>query len=139
MLNQLKLYGVILAVLLVVDFLWIGVVANRFYVREFGEIGRISDGKFQVIYWAAVGVYLLLGLGLLLLALPRVNAEDAWYWAAIWGGLVGLITYGVYDFTNHATLKHWPVLLLTVDMAWGTFVCALTTVVARWARDSWVN
>jgi uncharacterized membrane protein len=36
--------------------------------------------------------------------------------------------YGVYDFTNYATLRDWPLALALADTAWGavaTAVCAL--------------
>lgn len=138
MLNQLKLYVSLLISLLAVDFVWIGLVANRFYVREFGEMGRTKGGKFDVIYWAAIGAYVLITLGLVLFVLPRVAADDPWWQAALYGAAFGLIVYGVYDCTNHATLKRWPMKLMAVDVAWGTFLSALGGVGGKFLRDGWL-
>jgi uncharacterized membrane protein len=48
--------------------------------------------------------------------------------AAAYGALLGFVVYGVYDFTNLATLRHYPVKLAIVDVAWGTFASALGAV-----------
>lgn len=138
MLTSLKLYFCVLGISLVIDFLWVGLAANGFYVREFGEMGRITDGKFQVVYWAAIAVYILLALGTVALVLPRVAPGDGWSMAFAWGALFGFIVYGVYDMTNHATLKHWPLLLCAVDMAWGTFLSGTVAVAGKLLRDRWL-
>jgi uncharacterized membrane protein len=46
------------------------------------------------------------------------------------GALLGLIAYGAYDFTNHATLAKWPVQVTVVDLLWGICVTALASAVA---------
>lgn len=128
-----------LIALAVVDFLWIGMLAQKFYVEQFGPVGRIADGKFQVIYWAAVMVYLLLAFAITAFALPKVMPEHSWTTAFIWGALLGLSVYGVYDMTNHATLTHWPLKLAFVDMAWGGFLCGVVTVIGKLLRDRWIS
>ena len=47
------------------------------------------------------------------------------------GALFGLVVYGVYDFTNYATLRHWPFALTLVDVAWGTLASAVAATAAR--------
>ena len=47
-----------------------------------------------------------------------------------WGGLFGLVVYGVYDMTNMATLERWPVRMVWVDICWGCFLCGATTAFA---------
>jgi uncharacterized membrane protein len=50
--------------------------------------------------------------------------------AFAYGAGFGFVTYGIYDFTNYATLKSYPLVLLAADLAWGTFVCGLTSFAA---------
>ncbi|MGZ3710132.1 MAG: DUF2177 family protein [Bdellovibrionota bacterium] len=133
--NQIKIFLSVLVSLAVIDLLWIGMIAQRFYVQQFGLMGRISDGKFAVIYWAVIVDYLILAFGITTFALPKVMAEHSWSMAFIWGALLGLTVYGVYDITNHATLIHWPLALTLVDMAWGTFLCGAVTVIGKLIRD----
>ena len=46
-----------------------------------------------------------------------------------------LVAYGVYDLTNLATLRQWPVKLALVDTAWGTFASTLAGGVAAWVAQ----
>ncbi|HUG34336.1 MAG TPA: DUF2177 family protein, partial [Anaerolineales bacterium] len=48
------------------------------------------------------------------------------------GTLFGLVTYATYDLTNLATLRDWSLLVTVVDMIWGTFLTAATSVVVVW-------
>ena len=64
-------------------------------------------------------------LGLQIFVLPRVVAGQP-LTAALWGGLFGLIGYGIYDLTNYATLAQYALRMTVVDMSWGTVLFALT-------------
>jgi uncharacterized membrane protein len=44
--------------------------------------------------------------------------------AVLLGSLLGLVTYGTYDLTNHATVRDWPWIVTVVDLAWGTVLTA---------------
>ncbi|MGE3260980.1 MAG: DUF2177 family protein [Bacteriovoracia bacterium] len=139
MVTQLKLFFAVLVSLAIVDFLWIGLIAQKFYVQQFGPVGRITaDGKFDVVLWAAIAVYVILAFGITVFVLPKVLAGDSWSLAFIWGALYGLTVYGIYDMTNHATLNHWPLTLAFVDMAWGTFLGGIIAVIGKYLRDSWL-
>jgi uncharacterized membrane protein len=43
------------------------------------------------------------------------------------GAFFGLLTYGAYDLTNHATVVNWPVIVTVVDMTWGSFLTAVVS------------
>ncbi len=130
-----KVFLVTLVCLIVVDFLWIGVVAKSFYATHLAEIGNYEDGKLKVVYWSAVMVYLILAVGICVYALPLAAQSDSMLVAFAYGAGLGFVTYGIYDFTNYATLKSYPLILLAGDLTWGTFVCGLTTCVARYAQE----
>ena len=65
---------------------------------------------------AAVVVYLLIPLGIVLFALPRVSPEHLVSSALLWGFLFGIVLYGVYDMTNYSVLAKWPIKLVVVDI-----------------------
>ena len=52
--------------------------------------------------------------------------------AALMGALVGLMAYGTYDLTNHATLRNWSAALTLVDTAWGTLLASCAALAAYW-------
>lgn len=113
--------GVSILGFLVLDGLWLGVVMKDFYVRHLGPIGRITDGSFTPVWAAAAPVYVLLGIGVALFAVPRATSLGS---AAAFGALFGLVVYGVYDLTNYSTLAQWPAIVTIADMLWGTIACA---------------
>ncbi len=126
-------FGVGLVVLLVLDFVWLGLLMAGFYRRGLGHIARTAeDGSLSPVWPAAVPVYLLIVAGLLLFALARPGAHTVGG-AAVAGALFGLIAYGIYDFTNLSTLRDYPLQLAVVDILWGTFLCGMTAAAMRWA------
>lgn len=134
---SIKVFLLTLVFLIVVDFLWIGIVANSFYATHLAEIGNYQDGKIKVVYWAALMVYVLLAGGICVYALPLAMAADSLLMAAAYGAGFGFVTYGIYDFTNYATLKSYPLILLIGDLTWGTFVCGLATTFAFYVQKHW--
>jgi uncharacterized membrane protein len=41
------------------------------------------------------------------------------------GGLLGMVAYATYDFSNLAAIKNWPVVVTIVDIVWGTALSAI--------------
>jgi len=41
--------------------------------------------------------------------------------------LLGLFSYGIYEFTNWAIFKDWKPIVVVLDMLWGGTLFALTT------------
>lgn len=115
--------------LLVIDAIWLGGIARNFYQQAIQKtIG--TSGSFR-IYSAAI-VYLLLVAGIYLFVLPKISKQNALKDSLLWGGIYGLITYGIFDFTNHAIFPGWGLKVSIVDMIWGgiitTLAAYLTTV-----------
>lgn len=102
--------------LLVLDFLWLRVFSSNLYKNE---IGGLMKSKINFI--SAFFVYALLFIGIFLFVLNN-SYVDSVLLAAIFGGLFGLIVYGVYDLTNFAILKGYTLKITIIDMIWGTFL-----------------
>jgi uncharacterized membrane protein len=119
MIGLLKLYVLALPVLLVVDGVWLGLVAKGFYRRELGPL--MLDG-FRL--GPAALFYLLYAAGLVVLAIEPGLGRGSVLRAAVLGGVVGLVAYAAYDLTNYATLRGFTLRLVTVDLLWGTLMSA---------------
>ncbi len=120
----LKAYVVSLLTFLVVDGLWLAVVAKRFYGSQLGSLLREN-----VNFLAAGGFYLAYVGGVVFFAVAPALAEGSWKTAALRGAVLGLLAYGTYDMTNLATIKDWPLTMSLVDMAWGTFLTGMVATV----------
>lgn len=106
---------------ILLDGLWLGVLMKTYYRDQLAPIARLADGGFAPNWPAAAVVYLLLGVGLAIFAVPRASSLAS---AAAYGAVLGFVIYGVYDFTNYSTLRQWPFVLTLVDVAWGTVASA---------------
>lgn len=111
--------------LTVLDALWILGVAKKFYGDQMGFLFTKSVNFVPVAFF-----YPLYSLGILLLSVLPAITSASWVEALWRGALLGLVAYGAYDLTNHATISGWPVSMTLVDMAWGMTVTALTSVIA---------
>ena len=116
----LKTYVLALVPFIVLDALWLGVVAPRFYKKQIGFIMAENPN-----WTAAVLFYLLFIAGIVVFVTYR---ETSLQQAALRGALFGLVCYATYDLTNLATLEGWPIIVTVVDLCWGTFLCATTAV-----------
>ncbi|MFW6149788.1 MAG: DUF2177 family protein [Atribacterota bacterium] len=110
----IKLYLIALPVFFIIDMLWLGLVAKKFYQNQIGFLMKTN------INWvAAILFYLLFVLGLVFFVLSPGIAKRNLSYMIIAAILYGLITYSTYDLTNLATLKDWPLLITVIDIIWG--------------------
>jgi uncharacterized membrane protein len=115
----IKLYLLTLAVFLIIDMIWLGLVARTLYRKYLGFLMSPSPN-----WAAAILFYLLFIAGLLVFAVvPGLKAESMSR-AVLLGALFGLVSYATYDLTNLATIKDWPLIITIVDMIWGTVLAA---------------
>ena len=127
MLHTVKICLLCLPFTLLLDYIWLAKLMQGFYLTQLGPYARVRGATIIPVYWAAAIVYLLLPLGIVLFALPRVDPEHLAASSLAWGALFGLIVYGVYDMTNMSTLENWQVRMVWVDICWGCFLCGVTT------------
>jgi uncharacterized membrane protein len=113
---------------MVLDGVWLGLLMKSFYRDQLAPIVRLAEGGIAPNWPAAFVVYALLGTGIALFVIPRASTISL---AAAYGALFGLVVYGVYDFTNYATLRQWPFVLTLADLAWGVVACATAAVIVR--------
>lgn len=107
--------------LLVLDAIWLGLVARTFYRDQLGDL-MLPSPNFGI---AAI-FYLFFAVAVVVLAVLPAIASGSLSTAVIYGLILGLAAYGTYDVTNLATLKNWPPLMSIVDLAWGGFITAMT-------------
>jgi uncharacterized membrane protein len=135
--HTLKVYAAVLPVFLIIDFLWLGVIMSKFYKDELGVLARISNGALTPVIWAAGIVYLLIPLGIVLFALPKVSPDNMASSALFWGFIYGIVLYGVYDMTNYSLVSKWSLRMSIVDILWGGTINAIVTYVAA-ILDRWI-
>ena len=114
------LYLATLPLLPLFDLLWLGVIAKDFYRGHLGHLMR-SD----IVWSGAISFYFLYVAGLMYFAILPGVTSGSWTKALLLGALFGFFTYMTYDLTNLATLKDWPLIVVIVDIAWGTLLSGM--------------
>lgn len=105
-----------------IDFVWLGIVARDHYRRQLGHL-LADDANVP----AAIALYLVLAGGAFVFAvIPAIERGSATHALAL-GAAVGCFAYAVYDLTNLAVLRDWPLTTSLLDIAWGTALVATTS------------
>ena len=117
--------------LAVVDALWMGFVSRDFYKARLGQL--LLD---QPVWSIAIIFYLIHAAGISVFPVSMALGRDSWAAAALYGALFGFFAYSVYDVTNLATLRGWPMAVSLVDLAWGTLATAIAATASFYATKA---
>lgn len=124
LIKYVQLYLITLAAFFVIDMIWLGLVAKKFY-RD--QLGFIMAPK---VNWpAAIVFYLAFIVGLIYFVTYPAILRDSGVYAFFSGAFFGFICYATYDLTNLATLKNWPLKVTLVDLAWGSTLSAILSLI----------
>ncbi len=131
MVYYLKLYALSFLVFLLIDAVWLGVVARSFYANHLGYIMAERPN------WTAAFIfYAMFVAGVLLFVVNPALGRDSFWWAVAMGAAFGVVAYGTYDLTNQAVIKDWPFIVTVVDMIWGGVLSALVSaggfIIGKW-------
>lgn len=128
---MIKLYFISLGIFLLIDGLWLTLIAKNFYAKHLGYIMTPTPNLF-----AAGLFYLIYILTMVVLVVSPALEKSSLTMAITTGALFGLCAYATYDLTNMATIKDWPLIVTVVDLIWGTTLSAsiasLTFLISKW-------
>lgn len=122
---DLRNYGIMLGIFLVIDFIWLTVIAKSLYAQH---LGYLMAPKANLV--AALIFYLLFVVGLQFFVLNPALLNGNWVSVLLSGMFFGLVTYATYDLTNLATVRDWPILITFIDLVWGSFVSGITALLS---------
>jgi len=117
----ITLYLISVPLFFLIDLLWLGVIAKNIYQDKLGHL------LGEVNWIAAVIFYLIFLAGLTFFATYPAVLAGKLSTAILYGAFFGFVTYVTYELTNLALLKGWPLSIVFIDIAWGTFLGAFVT------------
>lgn len=117
--SALRLYLIAAAVFLLLDLLWLGLVAQGLYERHLGDL-LAEDPNVA----AAVLFYAIFLAGLVYFVIAPAVEQRSPRSALVRGAAFGLVTYATWDLTSLAVIEGFPVAIVPVDMAWGAVLAA---------------
>lgn len=110
--------------LVLFDMIWFSVSLSTVYKPLFYNLQK----KFIFRVWSGIVVWILIGL--------FIAIDQCWvikrtpFDPRLLGFLYGFIIYGVYNFTNYATLYKYNLKVVLVDTLWGTLNIGMTSLFA---------
>jgi uncharacterized membrane protein len=110
MVNQLKIFGLVLFVFLLVDLPMILLINKKMYTDQFSKLGESPKG--YIVYVYAALCYVLMAISLQYFAVSQGSFMNAL--------VLGLVIFGVYNTTNLSTLNNYEIKTAAIDTAWGT-------------------
>ncbi len=118
--NYIKTYLIAGGVYWLVDFIWLGFIASKFYQRQ------LSGLLAEKIKWpAAIVFYSLFPIGVIIFSVIPGLKENSLLKTLSLGALFGFFTYATYDLSNYITIADWPLKVVVVDILWGIFISTL--------------
>lgn len=118
----------------VIDMVWLGLMAPRLYFPIMGDIVRNP-----INLPAAIAFYALYPVGLVIFAVAPALSAGSLGHALLYGALFGFFTYLTYDLTSLAVVRNYNWTLVLVDMAWGTVLGCAAAGVAYLATSYFVR
>ncbi|MDM9649090.1 DUF2177 family protein [Rhizobium sp. S163] len=126
----LTAYTATLIAFVVIDFVWLSIMADRLYRPTLGDM---LAPQFRLA--PAVMFYVIYAAGLTFLAVRTGVMSGSIATAVIHGAVVGFMAYATYDLTNQSTMKIWSTTLTVADLIWGTVLSAAASGVGFWVTE----
>jgi uncharacterized membrane protein len=109
--------------LVVFDMIWFSFSMPTIYKPLFNDIQK----KFVFRVWSGIVVWVLIAL---FIAIDQCwVVKKAPFDPRILGFIYGFIIYGVYNFTNYATLYKYNLKAVFTDTLWGSLNIGITTLI----------
>lgn len=124
-------YLVAAVVFLVLDLVWLSLVAPGLYEHFLGDLLAESPNVTAAAVFYAVFV-----AGLVYFAIGPAADDRSVRTALVRGAAYGLVTYATWDLTALAVIEGFPVGIVPIDMAWGTLLASAVSTITYliWAR-----
>jgi uncharacterized membrane protein len=125
--RYVALYLVTLFVIVPIDILFLGVIAKGFFTSQvghlLGEIKLVPAVLFYLAYVAGILIFVSGGGG------------ATWQSTLLYGALFGFFCYATFELTSMSMLKNWSWAVVVLDVAWGSFVTAVSATAGLLVAD----
>ncbi len=119
---MIRSFLVSLILFLVLDWLWFTVFMKKFALEQLRPILKLNaDGSMNANMVAAAGAYLCMTIIVTLFLESKLTGPFFWQ-GFFYSAAMGFLVFAIFDFTNLALFKSYPVSFVITDILWGTFL-----------------
>ena len=117
---------------LALDALWLTIM-KAYYAKL---VKGVQHSSLTIKMWPAVFSYICVVIGVVFFAYPMAQAArmSKPLAALVYGGGLGFVIYGVWNFTNLAVFKDYDVLVGLLDLCWGVVLYSFVVYLLLWYK-----
>jgi uncharacterized membrane protein len=97
----------------------------------------VENGSIKIHLFAGLTAWAVIVL-LVLVFVTKSGYAQSVPSALFWGAVMGCLSYAMYDLTNLTFLKNYSFAFTLVDIAWGTFLCAMVSL-TMYLFSNWIS
>lgn len=116
----LKVAGCSILIFIVLDLLWLSVVARTIYFKQMSYLAAVENGRIVFNLPVGLSVQAIIALGLAVFISLGLLVDNTLVTSLCVGAFAGVVMYCAYDLTNLSFIRNYPVFITVVDIAWGT-------------------
>ncbi len=121
---MIRTFTISLILFLALDWVWFSLFMKKFALNQLRPLLKTqSNGAMDVNMTAAIIAYLCMAL-IVTLFLPNKLTGSYLWTGLLYSAALGFLVFAIFDFTNLALLKDYPLSFVIVDVLWGTFLFA---------------
>jgi len=118
------LYVLSAIVMLLLDAIYLTSI-KKYFNKQIKSI-QGTNIQFKFVPALITYIFLIFGINYFIIR-KRRSIKDA--------AILGMVIYGVYEFTNLTLFKNWRLLTAFIDTLWGTILFALTAAIVYKIND----
>ena len=115
-----KVAGLSAVIFVVLDLLWLSVVARTVYFKHMSYLAAIENERIVFNLPVGLSVQIIIAFGLAVFVSLGLLVQNSLGTAIGIGIFSGFVLYCTYDLTNLSFIKGYPVGITIIDIAWGT-------------------
>lgn len=123
----IKKWVVSIIIIGVLDYIWLGIIQKDNWKDA---IKSIQGSEMNIRNEIAIIAYLILAC---IPVYVNISYKHEWSMSKekviIHAGIIGFFVYAMFNFTNYAIFKSYPIKLGIYDTLWGVFLISFTTYV----------
>jgi uncharacterized membrane protein len=116
----IKISVVSALIFVILDLLWLSLIAKNIYFSSMSYLAEIKDGKIVFNLKVGLTIQVIIAAGLVFFISMALLINNTLMTSVAVGAVSGFILYATYDLTNLSFVKGYTFYIAVIDMAWGT-------------------
>lgn len=109
------------------DLLWFKLVSYKYVYQS--QFKSINKEEFPLRIWSGLIVWFLMAITV---STYLSNVDTTHLNIFLYGMLIGFLIYGIYNFTNYATIKKYTIKTTLIDTLWGTILFGIVSLICSY-------